>query len=245
MPATLLDGKSEALRIRAELKAEIAANDLKPGLAVILVGDDPASHLYVSLKEKAATEAGIVVRRYDYTADADEREIISVIRALNNDAQVNGILVQLPLPEKLNPNAVIMEIDPTKDVDGFHPKNMTGLHSPGIAGPLALLDKTGLDLKGKHAVVVGKSAIFAQSFCDALRERHIRAEPTYPENIALIKEADVLIVAVGRAQYIKPDMIKTGAIVIDIGTNKVDGKTVGDVAPEGADDGRHAFKKCC
>jgi methylenetetrahydrofolate dehydrogenase (NADP+)/methenyltetrahydrofolate cyclohydrolase len=232
MPAILLDGKTEALNIRAALKDEITAQGLKPGLAVILVGEDPASLLYVALKEKAATAAGIVVHRFDYSTEADEATIVSKIRELNKDEKVNGILVQLPLPEKFNPNAIIIEIDPAKDVDGFHPKNMTGLLSPGIAGPLALMDKTGLDLKGKHAVVAGNSAVFAQSFCDALRERHIRAEPTYPENVKLLGQADILIVAVGRPAFIKPEMVKQGAIVIDIGTNKVDGKTVGDVSPE-------------
>jgi methylenetetrahydrofolate dehydrogenase (NADP+) / methenyltetrahydrofolate cyclohydrolase len=235
MSAILLDGKTEALKIRAELKEEITDSGLKPGLAVILAGADPASLLYVSLKEKAAVEAGIAVFRFNYSADADEREIISKIRELNNDARVNGILVQLPLPQQLNPNAVIAEIDPAKDADGFHPKNLTGLLSPGIAGPLALIAKTGAELKGKHAVVVGKSSIFTQSFCDALRAQHIHAEPTYPENIELMKQADILVVAIGRAGYVKPEMIKPGAIVIDIGTSKVDGKTVGDVAPEAAE----------
>jgi len=235
MPAILLDGKIEAQKIRAELKEEITASGLKPGLAVILVGSDPASLLYVNLKEKAATEAGIVVHRFDYSADVDEATIVSKIHELNNDKNVNGILVQLPLPEKLNPNAIILEIDPAKDVDGFHPKNTTGLLSPGIAGPLALLDKTGVDLVDKHAVVIGNSAVFAQSFCDALRERHIRAEPTYPGNAALMKVADILVVAVGRPAFIKPEMVKPGAIVIDIGTNKVGGKTVGDVSPEVAE----------
>jgi methylenetetrahydrofolate dehydrogenase (NADP+)/methenyltetrahydrofolate cyclohydrolase len=232
MSAILLDGKTEATRIRAELKEEILKHGLKPGLAVILVGEDPASHLYVSLKEKAANEAGIVVYRFDYSADIDEATIAAKIHDLNSDNRVNGILVQLPLPDRLNPNAIIDEIDPAKDVDGFHPKNATGLLSPGIAGPLALMDKTGVELVGKHAVVVGNSAVFAQSFCDALRVRHIHAEPTYPNNLALIKEADILVVAVGRPGFIKPDMVKAGAIVIDIGTNKVDGKTVGDVSPE-------------
>jgi methylenetetrahydrofolate dehydrogenase (NADP+)/methenyltetrahydrofolate cyclohydrolase len=232
MSAAILDGKNEALKIRAEIKKEIAAQGIKPVLAVILVGDDPASLLYVSLKEKAATEAGIAVQRFDFPAETEERAVISKIRELNADPGINAILVQLPLPDRLNPNAIIMEMDPEKDVDGFHPKNVTGIISPGIAGPLALLDKTGVDFKDKHAVIVANSAVFGQSFCDALRDRDVRAEPTYPENSELIKNADLLVVAVGRPGFIKPGMVKPGATVIDIGTNKVDGKTVGDVSPE-------------
>ncbi len=232
MSAILLDGKTEAARIRAELKDEIAKQGLKPGLGVILVGHDPASVLYVNLKEKAAREIGISVSRFDLPDTASESEVVVHIRRLNADAAVNGILVQLPLPEHLNPNVVIAEIDPAKDVDGFHPKNSTGLLSPGINGPLELLKKTGVELAGKHAVVVGNSAVFTQSFCDALRAQHVRAEPTYPDNFELIAQADILVVAVGRAGYLKPAMIKPGAIVIDIGTSKVDGKTVGDVSPE-------------
>lgn len=232
MPATLLDGKKEAAVIRAAVKEEIASSGLTPSLAVILVGEDPASQLYVGLKEKAAAEVGIIVSRFDYRADVSENAIISKIRELNRDPSVNAILVQLPLPLAINPNAVIAEIDPNKDVDGFHPQNTTGILSPGIAGPLELIQKTGTELKDKHAVIVGNSAVFTQSFCDPLRAMDVRAEPTYPENFELIKQADILVVAVGRAHFIKPEMVKAGAIVIDIGTSKINGKTVGDVAPE-------------
>ncbi len=232
MPAIILDGKSEAQKIRAALKEEIATLGLKPVLAVFLVGKDPASVLYVSLKEKAATEAGIKVLRHDLRSTTTEEELIGQIKNMNNDAAVNAILVQLPLPEQINPNLIINAIDPEKDVDGFHPKNMTGILSPGIAGPLALLKKTHLELAGKHAVVVGNSAVFTQSFCDALRGWHLNAEPTFPENIELIKKADILISAVGRPHFIKKDMINPGAIVIDIGTSKLGDITVGDVDPE-------------
>jgi methylenetetrahydrofolate dehydrogenase (NADP+) / methenyltetrahydrofolate cyclohydrolase len=224
-----------AAEIRKEVREEIAELGIRPGLAVILVGDDPASHLYVSLKEKAAAEVGVMVERHDFPAETDERTVIEKIRELNGDPQVNGILVQLPLPPAINPNAVICQIDPEKDADGFHPKNTTGLLSPGIAGPLELLKKTGAELQGKHAVVVGKSAVFTQSFCDPLRMMGMRAEPTHPENADLMRKADILIVAVGRPGFVTPDMVKEGAIVIDIGTSKVDGKTVGDVSPETAE----------
>ncbi len=235
MSAILLDGKIEAQKIRAELKDEIEKQGLKPGLAVILVGSDPASLLYVNLKEKAAQEIGIKVSRFDLPTKITETELMEKIRILNADPAVNGILVQLPLPEQFNPNAAINAIDPAKDVDGFHPKNMTGLLSPGINGPLELIKRTGVELTGKHAVVVGNSAVFTQSFCDALRIAGAHAEPTYPENAELIKKADLLVVAVGRPAFIKPEMIKPGAIVVDIGTNKVLSKTVGDVSPEVAE----------
>jgi len=224
-----------AQKIRADLKKEIVTLGLKPGLAVILVGSDPASQLYVSLKEKAALEAGIAVYRFDYDAGADEATVIDKIKELNTDEGVNGILVQLPLPEKFNPNAVIAEINPDKDVDGFHPQNATALLSPGIAGPLALVEQIGIGVSGKRAVVIGNSAVFTQTFCDALRALHIRAEPTYPENTELFHEADILISAVGRPGFIKKEMIKPGAIVVDIGTTKVEGKTRGDVAAEAAE----------
>ncbi len=243
MSATLLDGKALAAEIRKEVKEEIAASGLRPGLAVILVGEDPASLLYVKLKEKAAAEAGISVQRFDFGPDAEESSITSKIRELNADPSINGILVQLPLPPALNPNAIISQINPEKDVDGFHPKNVTGPLSPGIAGPLELIKKTGADLKGRHAVVVGNSSVFTQSFCDPLRAMHVRAEPTYPENFELMKKADILVVAVGRPGFVKPEMVKPGAIVIDIGTNRAGNpsdpsgtaKTVGDVSPEVAE----------
>lgn len=228
----ILDGKKIAEEIRARLKKEIEKKKISPCLGVILVGNDPASVLYVSLKEKAANEVGIEIRRRDFDANAGETEIISQIKEWNADEKINGILVQLPLPEKLNPNAVVAEIDPAKDVDGFHPKNTTGLLSPGIAGAIALIQKTKTDLKSKHAVVVGNSPVFTQTFVDALRHMGAEAEPTYPENFELMKKADLLVVAVGRPAWIKSEHVKAGAIVIDVGTNKVDGKTVGDVSPE-------------
>ena len=190
--------------------------------------------LFLCNQEKAALEVGIKVIRYDLPSDVPESEITNRICEWNADKNMNGILVQLPLSEKFNPNIVIGEIDPAKDVDGFHPKNTTGLISPGIAGCLALIEKTGEKISGKHAVIVGNSPVFTQSFVDALRRKHAIAEPTYPENFELMKKADILVVAVGRPGWIKAGHIKKGAIVIDVGTNKIHGKTVGDVAPDAA-----------
>ena len=232
MPAIILDGKKLAAEIRERIKEEIAAKNLTPTLGVILVGLDPASHLYVALKEKAALEAGIKVLRRDFPADTTEAAIIAQIREWNRDPKVNAILVQLPLPTEFNPNIIIGEINPAKDVDGFHPKNTTGIISPGIAGCLSLIEKTGEEISGKHAVVVGNSSVFTQTFVDALRHKHAVAEPTFPENFELMKKADILVVAVGRPGWVKAEHIKPGAIVVDVGTNKVEGKTVGDVAPD-------------
>ncbi len=139
--------------------------------------------------------------------------------------------MQLPLPDQLNPNTVIAALDPKKDVDGFHPDNRTGVLPPVVAGTLVLLNKTG-NLKNKHAVVIAKSQVFAQNFCDALRVRDMHAEPTFPENVELMLHADILITAVGRPGYVTTEMVKPGATVIDIGTTIIDGKSVGDVAPE-------------
>jgi methylenetetrahydrofolate dehydrogenase (NADP+)/methenyltetrahydrofolate cyclohydrolase len=235
MSAIYLDGKTEAEKIRAEIKKEIAETGITPVLAVLLIGNDPASQLYVSIKEKIAAEVGIKVLRFNFPEDIRETDIVKKIKELNNDDAVNGILVQLPLPAALNPNAVINAINPEKDVDGFHPNNATGIISPGISGPIALIGLTGEALKGKHAVVVGNSAVYTQSFCDVLRQMEMRAEPTYPENKELIKQADILVTAIGRPHFIGRGDIKTGAIIIDIGTTRVDGKTIGDVAPAAAE----------
>ena len=232
MSAIILDGKKLAEEIRGRIKEKISENKITPTLGVILVGDDPASRLYVSLKEKASLEVGIKVKRRDFTADTTEAAIIAQIREWNSDPQVNAILVQLPLPAEFNPNIVIGEINPAKDVDGFHPKNTTGIVSPGIDGCLALIELTGVEISGKHAVVVGNSPVFTQTFVDALRHKHAIAEPTFTENFELMKKADVLVVAVGRPGWVKAEQVKPGAIVVDVGTNKIDGKTVGDVAPD-------------
>jgi methylenetetrahydrofolate dehydrogenase (NADP+) / methenyltetrahydrofolate cyclohydrolase len=234
MPAILLDGKKLAEEIRGRIKEEITANKITPTLGVILVGTDPASHLYVALKEKAALEVGIKVIRYDLPSDIPEFDIVHRIREWNADKKLNGILVQLPLPKNLDPDAVIGEIDPAKDVDGFHPKNTTGIISPGIGGCLALIDKTEVDISGKRAVVVGKNTVFTKTLVNALGNKGAVAEAAAPENFELVKKADILVVAVGRPGWIKAKNIKPDAIVIDVGTNKVLGKTVGDVAPDAA-----------
>jgi len=230
MSATLLDGTAIAKTIREEMKEQIKAEGLAPGLGIVLVGDDPASRLYVSLKEKAAAEIGIRVFRTDLPADTSERTVIEKVRAYNDTREVHGILVQMPLPDTVNPNAVVAALAPEKDADGFHPQNRTGVLPPVVAGSLVLLHKTG-DIAGRRAVVVSRNPVFGQTFCDALRERDVRAEPTYPENASLMREADILIVAIGSPGFLTPEMVKPGAVVIDVGVSTVGGRTVGDAAP--------------
>jgi methylenetetrahydrofolate dehydrogenase (NADP+)/methenyltetrahydrofolate cyclohydrolase len=234
MPAQLLDGKAIADIILKEMKETIIRENLTPGLAVILVGNDPASALYVGLKEKAAQEIGITVFKYTFPETASEAEVIHQIKKYNADLKVHGILVQLPLPGELNANSIIAEMDPNKDVDGFHPHNKTGVLPPVVAGTIILLNKTG-NIAGKHAVVVANNPVFSQTFCDALRDREVRAEPTFVGNTALMREADILVTALGKPGSITKDMIKPGATVIDVGISKVGEQTVGDVAPEVAD----------
>lgn len=235
----ILDGKTYASTIRAKIKERICALETKPGLAILLVGDDPASHIYVNLKQKACEEAGIHFEKVLYSADVSEKELIEKIKELNLQPNINGILVQIPLPNQ-DADRVIAAIDPIKDVDGFHPQNLKALKegkpalAPAVAlGILKLIDKA-LENKtraGLHAVIVS-SDFFAAPLEVLLREQQISSEVVHPDD-ALFKEktseADILIVALGKPNLIHGSLIKSGAILIDVGTTKVDGKLVGDI----------------
>lgn len=235
----ILDGKTYASTIRAKIKERISALETKPGLAILLVGDDPASHIYVNLKQKACEEAGIHFEKVLYSADVSEKELIEKIKELNLQPNINGILVQIPLPNQ-DADRVIAAIDPIKDVDGFHPQNLKALKegkpalAPAVAlGILKLIDKA-LENKtraGLHAVIVS-SDFFAAPLEVLLREQQISSEVVHPDD-ALFKEktseADILIVALGKPNLIHGSLIKSGAILIDVGTTKVDGKLVGDI----------------
>ncbi|MBI2551570.1 bifunctional methylenetetrahydrofolate dehydrogenase/methenyltetrahydrofolate cyclohydrolase [Candidatus Uhrbacteria bacterium] len=232
----LLDGRAMAQRIREKIKQRIADQQLNVGLGVILVGDDPASHLYVSLKQKACEEAGIRFEKKVFLGDASDGDIIEKINEWNGRGEITGILVQLPLPSQ-DTDAIIGAIDPWKDVDGFHPENLAALEEgrPGIAsalglGIMKLFVESGAQNAGK-TVIIG-SRLFARSLTPLLRERSIVPavlSPTDPSLAEKTKTADVLIVAVGQPNLISSSMVKPGAIVIDVGTTKVDGKIVGDV----------------
>jgi len=234
--AIILDGRALAERIRDNVKQRVVAMNPKPGLAVLLVGDDPASHLYVRLKRQACEEAGIRFELNTYPADEPEDRLIAKIQELNARADVTGILVQLPLPSQ-NADRVIAAIDPNKDVDGFHPENLRRLEAgePGIVpalelGIMKLLDAA-RDLPHANAVIVG-STFFARPLKTLLGEQRIEASVVDPKDPLLSEKtgpADVIIVAVGQPGLITGEMIKPGAIVIDVGTTRVDEKTVGDV----------------
>ncbi len=239
MSAKIIDGKSIAARVRGEVREEIAELGIKPGLGVILVGDDPASHLYVSLKEKACAEVGIKMEKRLFPASAKEKEVVAAVNKFNRRDDIDGILVQLPLPAPLDEDRVIAAIDPAKDADGFHPDNVAALMKgqptilPGlVAGIMELITASTEDLTDEIAVVVGNSRTFFEPLAVVLRHAGLTPQfltPADPNLAEILKTAKVVIVAVGKARFVKGDMIRQGAVVIDVGTNKVDGKTVGDV----------------
>lgn len=238
MPASPIDGRALAKTIMERAGRERAKLDFTPGLAVVLVGDDPASHLYVSLKEKACRAVGIAFERLYFKSDAPQAIVVRAIQNLNRRTDVDAILVQLPLPPQLDEDAIIRAIAPEKDVDGFHPESIAALRRgaarvvPGLAaGILALAKAPGETLKGKRALVIANSPTFFEPLNLVLTAAGMTAAYAQPNPAAAAKarEADVLIVAIGKPGAITGDMVKPGAIVIDVGTNRVDGKTVGDV----------------
>lgn len=236
----ILDGKILAQEIEQNLKEEINSKKLTPNLAVILVGDDEASHLYVSKKKKASKEVGIEFHQYLMDKDTPQEKIIEAIDFLNKDETVDAILVQLPLPKNLDTDKIITSIDPRKDVDGFHQENIKNfllgkaLITPGLPlGILRLLEKTGENLSGKKAVIVSKSEVFCQPMAKILTDRQMLVEVVKPDNKKLkdvCLSADVLIVSCGKPFLVTADMVKKDSIIIDVGTNKIDNNyVVGDV----------------
>jgi methylenetetrahydrofolate dehydrogenase (NADP+)/methenyltetrahydrofolate cyclohydrolase len=243
MTAKLIDGKALAASIRADLK--VRGQRLKerghcPGLAVVLVGDNPASQVYVRNKIKACADTGIRSFEHRLPAETTEAELLALIDRLNRDDSVDGILVQLPVPRHISEARIIAAIAPEKDADGFHPINVGNLvvGRPGFLpctpyGVMKMIDSTGYDLTGKRAVVVGRSNIVGKPQALLLLRRNatVTVAHSRTENLAEVtREADVLIAAVGRAKLIKADMIKPGALVIDVGMNRDEnGKLCGDV----------------
>ncbi|OQP05746.1 bifunctional methylenetetrahydrofolate dehydrogenase/methenyltetrahydrofolate cyclohydrolase [Geobacillus sp. 46C-IIa] len=243
MTAQIISGTELAKTIRAQLANEAAtlkANGIEPGLAVILVGDDPASHSYVKGKQKACSEVGIRSLLYTFPATVSEEELLAKIRELNADPTVHGILVQLPLPNHIREWSVIETIAPEKDVDGFHPINVGKMMigQPAFLpctphGVLVMVKSAGIDIAGKHVVVVGRSNIVGKPVGQLFLREH--ATVTYahsktPDLAAITRQADILIVAVGKARLIGPEHVKPGAAVIDVGVNRLEsGKLCGDV----------------
>ena len=216
----LIDGLELAEQIQNETAAEIVASDLDPGLAVVLVGDNPASHLYVGLKEKACKKVGIRFEKYIFASDASQDEILRTISDLNQRDDIDAILIQLPLPEHLDESAIIRAMSPEKDVDGFHP---LAVLSPGLAeGIFLLVKRSGLRLKGKTFSIISNSEVFAEPVRDTFINQGMSEDGS-------VSEADVIVIAVGKPGSLTKENIKPGAIVIDVGTNRVNGKMMGDV----------------
>lgn len=241
----VLDGTKIAGEIRGSVRDEAKLLKQKtgivPGLAVVLVGDDPASEIYVGRKAKACEEAGFASRQYRLAAATGEGELLNLIDVLNKDSLIHGILVQLPLPVHISTKKVIAAIDPLKDVDGFHPYNVGGLVSGSPLfvpctprGIMELISCTGIELAGKEAVVVGRSNIVGKPMALLLLERHATVTICHSRTRDLpqvTSRADVLIAAVGKPHMITGDMVKKGAVVIDVGVNRLaSGKLAGDVA---------------
>lgn len=238
----IIDGKLMSKQIKEELTQETFAlkeKGINVCLAVIIVGDDPASRVYVSNKEKDCAELGIESREFALPSETTMDELLTLIENLNNDDSVNGILCQLPLPMHLDERAVIAAISPNKDVDAFHPENvgkiMIGEYdflpcTP--AGVIEMIDRIGLDVTGKHCVVIGRSNIVGKPMSLLLLHRNATVTICHSKTVNLkevCNKADVLVSAVGRAKFVTEDMVKDGAVVIDVGMNRFDGKLCGDV----------------
>jgi methylenetetrahydrofolate dehydrogenase (NADP+)/methenyltetrahydrofolate cyclohydrolase len=246
---TIIDGKAVAREIQAEIKEEVEGLKRRwgmvPGLGVVLVGDDPASHLYVKNKEKACKEVGIRSEEHLLPASISERDILSLIQKLNRNDEIHGILVQLPLPAHVRAERVLNAVSPQKDIDGFHPVNQGLLLSGGEGfrpctpvGIMKLLDSVRCDPKGKNATVVGRSNIVGKPVAIMLLERHATVTICHSRTAQLKDEvgrADIVVAAIGKAAMIRGDWIKPGAVVIDVGINRLpSGKLSGDVEFESA-----------
>ncbi len=253
MTATIIDGKAVAERIRGEVAQSVvqmkAAHGIVPGLATVLVGDNPASHSYVRMKRKACAEAGIESLPHELPGNASQEEVEALVRRLNDDPSVHGILVQLPLPKHLDEERVLSLVSLYKDVDGFHPVNIGRLAMKGREplfipctphGAIVLLEEAGAQFEGANAVVLGRSNIVGLPAALLLIHRNATVTVCHSRTKdlpAVCRSADILIAAVGRAEMVKGDWVKPGAYVIDVGSNRVDDPTsdkgyrwVGDVA---------------
>ena len=239
MPAELIDGRAIAKKVRADVAVRaksLAERGIRPGLAVVLVGDDPASAIYVSAKGKATEEAGMYSLTIRLDADTSQEELLDRVDALNADPRIHGILVQMPLPKQIDPDKVIRRIDPAKDVDGFHPVNVgkmligerDGFIPCTPAGIQVLLYESGVKTPGKNCVVIGRSNIVGKPMAALMIQDNDKANCTVTvchrhtaDLKAQTKAADILIVAAGRPRIVTGDMVKPGAVVIDVGTNRV------------------------
>ena len=243
--AIVIDGKALAAKVKGEVGAEVSAMTAKPGLAVILVGDDPASRVYVNGKKRDCAECGIYSEEYALPAETSRRELLDLIGELNGRADIDGILVQLPLPRPEDEREVLLAIRPDKDVDGFHPENVGRLVTgePGFrpctpAGVMRMLDEYGIDPAGRHCVVLGRSNIVGKPQALIMLARSATVTVCHsrtPDLARYCREADILVSAVGRTGLVTGDMVKEGAVVIDVAMNRdADGRLCGDVDYEAA-----------
>lgn len=240
MTAQIIDGKARADALRAELKSRIDQMTVKPGLAFILVGDNPASLIYVGAKEKACAEIGVVSHTYRLNTHATQSEVEAQIDALNDNPSVHGILVQMPLPDHLNTDALLARVDARKDVDGLHPYNLGHLFAgkPGLTpctpqGVMVLLRDLQPDLTGLHAVVIGRSVLVGRPMAQMLLQANCTVTQAHSKTRNLpdiVRQADIVVAAAGQAKMVTADWVKPGAIVIDVGMNRdANGKLCGDV----------------
>jgi methylenetetrahydrofolate dehydrogenase (NADP+)/methenyltetrahydrofolate cyclohydrolase len=243
MPARILDGKSLAAQVRADVKEQVsrlAQRGIRPGLAVVLAGEDPASKVYVRNKVRACEQTGVASQLFEYPPSVSETELLGRIEALNEDPAVHGILVQLPLPEQVDALRVLDSVSPAKDVDGFHDVNLGALVAgkPGIvpctpAGVMRLLEHAGVPLAGRRAVVIGRSNIVGKPLALLLLRKDATVTICHSKSRNLpeiTKEADILVAAIGRAKLVGAAMVKPGACVVDVGVNRLaDGTLAGDV----------------
>ena len=244
MPAQIIDGKALALRLREDIAQEVSALEketgIKPGLAAVLVGDDPASAVYVRNKKIACEKAGLYPQEHRLPAATTQETLLALIHKLNADPKIHGILVQLPLPSHIESKAILQAVSPEKDADGFHPVNVGRLVEgcPVFVpctpkGVIHMIDSTGLDIAGKRAVVIGRSNIVGKPVAMLLLHRHATVTICHSRTKDLpsvVREADIVIAAIGKPLFVTPDMVKEGAVVIDVGINRLaDGKLVGDV----------------
>lgn len=245
MSAVRMDGKALSAKVRSSILAEteeLKKKGVTPGLAVIIVGNDPASEIYVRNKEKACAECGFYSEKYALPAETSQEELLGLIGQLNQSPQISGILCQLPVPGHISEEAVINAIDPKKDVDAFHPVNVGKIMVGNFdfvpctpAGVMELIDEYQIDPKGKECVVVGRSNIVGKPMAMLLLHRHGTVTMCHSRTQHLdevCRRADILVAAVGKAGFITPGMVKDGAVVIDVGINRdADGKVHGDVDP--------------
>jgi methylenetetrahydrofolate dehydrogenase (NADP+)/methenyltetrahydrofolate cyclohydrolase len=239
MTATIIDGKEVSSKLLESIKKRAKAMKEKPGLAIVLVGNNPASEIYVNFKEKTCKEIGFNCERYNLPEDVSQDELLRIVDDLNQKKSIHGILVQLPLPKQINENLVVDSILPYKDVDGFTPVNLGNLvNDNNVLEPataracMALIESTGKRIEGKNAVVVGRSSIVGKPVALLLLQKNATVTICHSKTKDLAehtRNADILVVACGKAKLITKDMVKENAVVIDVGINRVNKKVVGDV----------------